>query len=173
MLFGSRDGFGLEFQPEQDDSLLCVDIYIGGLHVDPSDNAFYPPLLVKKLTNEVTRFRTPTPPPALFTSPAEAFRLAEDWDYGARTEWSAGPEESLASWDFLDWGECTNDVVAYAFPDGDRIHLACRVREGGGIPWGTEAQREPTLASVSRTSFLETLEQCLAVAEREWSARRG
>ena len=63
--------------------------------------------------------------------------------------------------------------MAYAFPDGDRIHLACRVREGGGIAWRTEPWREPALASMSRASFVATLEQGLAVAEREWSARRG
>jgi hypothetical protein len=174
MLFGSRDGFGLEFHPEQDDYLLCVDIFIGGRRVDASDNAFYPPLLVMKLTNEIARFRTPVPPPELFTSPAEAFRIAEGWDYDpTRTEWPPGPEAALASWDFLEWGECTNDVMAYAYPDDDRIHLACRVRDGGGIAWGTEPRHEPTLVSLSRTAFLETLEQCLVVAEREWSARRG
>lgn len=55
MLFGSREGFGLEFHPEQDEYLLCVDISIGGLHVNAWDNAFYPPLLVKKLTDELPR----------------------------------------------------------------------------------------------------------------------
>lgn len=173
MLFGTREDFGLEFHPEQDSSLLCVDIYIGGLHVNASDNAFYPPLLVKKLTDELPRFRSPAPAPELFTTPAEAFRIAENWDYDpTRTERSPGPEAALACWDFLEWGECTNDVMAYAFPDGDRIHLACRVRESGGIAWGTEPQREPTFASMSRTTFLETLEQCQVVVEREWSARR-
>ena len=78
MLFGSREGFGLEFHPELDRHLLCVDVFIGGLHVNAADHAFYPPLLVKKLGDELGRHRAPTPPPTLFTSPAESFRLAED-----------------------------------------------------------------------------------------------
>jgi hypothetical protein len=173
MLFGSRDGFGLEFHPEQERHLLCVDIFIGGLHVNVWDNAFYPPLLVKKLQDELPRFRAPHAAPAGFTSPVEAFRVAENRAYGDTRTWTGpGPEEALERCAFLEWGECTNDVSAFAFPDGDRMHLACRVRDGGGAPWGTEPLREPTVATVSRASLVETLEQCLAVAEREWSARR-
>ncbi len=171
MLFGSRNGFGLEFHPERDRSLLCVDIFIGGLHVNTSDNAFYPPLLVKKLTDELRRFRTPRAPLEGFTTPVESFRVAEYWAYD-ETGTESGPEAALAGCDFLDWGACTNDVVAFAFPDGDRLHLACRVRDGGGVAWRTEPRREPTAVSVSLASFVETLEQCLAAAEREWSDRR-
>ncbi|MFF9029782.1 hypothetical protein [Streptomyces iakyrus] len=45
MFLGSRSGFGLEFHVEHDPQLLCVDIFVGGLHVNTWDNAFYPPLL--------------------------------------------------------------------------------------------------------------------------------
>ncbi|MET9340894.1 hypothetical protein [Nonomuraea sp. NPDC003804] len=172
MLFGSRTGFGLEFHVEQDPGLLCVDVFVGGLHVNTWDNAFYPPLLVKKLTDELSRFRTPTAPPVGFTSPSESFRIAESWMYDdASTGASPGAEAALARCVFLEWGECTDEVTAFAFPDGDRVHLACRVRKGGGPAWGTEARREPTVVSVSRTSLVETLEGGLVIAEREWSAR--
>lgn len=43
MLFGTRAGFGLEFHLEGDAYLLCVDVFVGGLHVNTWDNAFYPP----------------------------------------------------------------------------------------------------------------------------------
>lgn len=159
MVFGSRTGFGLEFHVERDPGLLCVDVFVGGLHVNTWDNAFYPPLLVKKLKDELGRFRTPTAPPVGFTSPSEAFRIAESWMYDdARTGASSGAEAALARCVFLEWGECTDEVTAFAFPDGDRIHLACRVRGGGGPAWGTEARREPTVVSVSRTVLVETLE---------------
>ncbi|MFJ9374306.1 hypothetical protein [Streptomyces sp. NPDC101455] len=65
-------------------------------------------------------------------------------------------------------GECTNDVWAYAFPDGDWIHLACRLHGDRGTAAGTES-----VATVTRTGFVETLERGLAVAEREWEVRRA
>ncbi|WP_258193700.1 hypothetical protein [Streptomyces sp. MA5143a] len=136
------------------------------------DNAFYPPLLVKKLKDELSRLRTPTARPAGFTSPLKAFRLVEDWwsdDAGSATASAAGAE--LERYHFLDWGECTDEVLAFAFPDGDQVHLACRMREGGGVAWGTEARCEPTVVSVSRTVLVEALEGALVIAEREWSAR--
>ncbi|MDN3028585.1 hypothetical protein [Streptomyces sp. S.PB5] len=168
MLFGSRTGFGLEFHVEQDPSLLCVDIFVGGLHVNARDNAFYPPLLVKKFKDEIGRFHVPTAPPEGFTSPSESFRIAESWMYDdVGTGTSLGTEEALARCEFLEWGECTDEVTAIAFPEGDRVHLACRVREGGGPAWGTE----PTVVSVNRTVLVETLERGLVIAEREWSAR--
>ncbi|MES5824738.1 hypothetical protein [Streptomyces sp. RG80] len=172
MLFGSRTGFGLEFHVAHDPQLLCVDIFVGGLHVNTWDNAFYPPLLVKKLKDELSRFRTPTAPPTGFVSPLEAFRLAEDSmrdDAGTGAASEAGSE--LWRYWFLDWGECTDGVLAFAFPDGDRVHLVCRVRDGGGPAWGTEARHEPTVVSVRRTVLVETLEHSLAIAEREWAAR--
>ncbi|NUW31706.1 hypothetical protein HTZ77_09730 [Nonomuraea sp. SMC257] len=172
MLFGARTGFGLEFHVERDSGLLCVDVFVGGLQVNTWDNAFYPPLLVKKLKDELGRFRAPAAPPVGFTSPSESFRVAESWMYddaGAGASPGAGAE--LARCAFLEWGECTDEVTAFAFPDEDRVHLACRVRDGGGPAWGTEARRGPTVASVSRTSLVETLEGGLALAEREWSAR--
>ncbi|MFJ3793226.1 hypothetical protein [Kitasatospora sp. NPDC090091] len=172
MLFGSRTGFGLEFHVEQDPGLLCVDVFVGRLHVNARDNAFYPPLLVKKLKDELGRFRAPTAPPAGYTSPSESFRVAESWmhdDAGSEPESGAG--EVLARCVFLDWGECTDDVMAFAFPEGDRVHLACRVREGGGAAPGTEARDEPAVASLGRTVLVETLERALVVAEREWSVR--
>ncbi|MEU1184918.1 hypothetical protein ABZ464_46350 [Streptomyces sp. NPDC005820] len=165
MLFGSRAGFGLEFHVERDPSLLCVDVFVGGLHVNAWDNAFYGPLLVKKLKDELDRFRAPTAPPVSFGSPFEAFRLAEDWmldDAGTGTASEAGAE--LARCRFLDWGECTDRVLAFAFPDGDTIHLACRVH-------GDEGPQASTVVSVSRTLFVETLERGLVIAERELSAR--
>ncbi|MFJ9447387.1 hypothetical protein ACIRRH_36910 [Kitasatospora sp. NPDC101235] len=172
MLFGSRTGFGLEFQVEQDPGLLCVDVFVGGLHVNTWDNAFYPPLLVKKLKDEISRFRTPTAPPVGFTSPSASFRMAESRMYdGASTGAVPGAEAALARCVFLEWGECTDEVTAFAFPDGDRVHLACRVRDGGGAAWGTEARHEPTVVSVSRAVLVETLERGLVIAEREWSAR--
>ncbi|WP_354637351.1 hypothetical protein [Kitasatospora camelliae] len=175
MLFGSRTGFGLEFHVEQDPGLLCVDVFVGGLHVNTWDNAFYPPLLVKKLKDELSRFRTPTAPPVGFTSPSESFRTAESWLYdmydAAATGTAPGAEAALARCVFLEWGECTDEVTAFAFPDGDRVHLACRVRDGGGAAWGTEARQEPPVVSVSRTVLVETLEHGLAIAEHEWSAR--
>ncbi|MEU1176370.1 hypothetical protein ABZ464_01760 [Streptomyces sp. NPDC005820] len=155
----------MEFHVEQDPGLLCVDLFVGGLHVNTWDNAFYPPLLVKKLKDELGRFRTPTAPPAGFVSPLEAFRLAEDWMYDeAVTETAAEAGAELARWRFLDWGECTDYVLAFAFPDGDRVHLACRVH-------GDAGPQASAVASVSRTSFVETLERSLVVAEREWSCR--
>lgn len=165
MVSGSRAGFGLEFHVERDPGLLCVDVFVGGLRVNARDNAFYPPLLVKKLKDELGRFRTPTAPPLGFVSPSEAFRLAEDWmcdDAGGAAASEAGAE--LARCRFLDWGECTDDVLAFAFPDGERVHLACRVD-------GDEGPQASTVVSVSRTSFVGTLEHGLVVAEREWSAR--
>ncbi|WP_449350343.1 hypothetical protein [Streptomyces shaanxiensis] len=172
MLFGSRAGFGLEFHVERDPGLLCVDVFVGGLQVNTWDNAFYPPLLVKKLKDELGRLRTPSPPPAGFTSPAEAFRIAEGWMYDdTRTPTFSGDEEDLARCEFLEWGECTDQVTAFAFPDGDMVHLACRVREVGGPDSGTELRGEPTVASVSRTALVETLERGLATAEREWAVR--
>ncbi|MER6365492.1 hypothetical protein [Kitasatospora sp. NPDC001527] len=172
MLVGSRTGFGLEFPIEQDPGLLCVDVFVGGLHVNTWDNAFYPPLLVKKLKDELGRFRTPAALPTGFTSPSESFLTAERWMYdGSRTGTSSGTEEALARCAFLEWGECTDEVTAFAFPDGDRLHLVCRVRDGGGPAWGTEARHEPTVASVSRPAVLDTLERGLALAEHEWSTR--
>ncbi|MBA4867277.1 hypothetical protein H1V43_39610 [Streptomyces sp. PSKA54] len=106
------------------------------------------------------------------TSPSESFRIAESWMYddaGAGT--SLGAEAALARCVFLEWGECTDEVTAFAFPNGDRVHLACRIRDGGGAAWGTEARREPTVVSVSRTLLVETLEHGLVIAEHEWSAR--
>ncbi|MFI8459787.1 hypothetical protein [Kitasatospora sp. NPDC085464] len=173
MLFGSRTGFGLEFHIEQGPGLLRVDVFVGGLHVNTWDNAFYPPLLVKKLKDELGRHRTPTARPVGFTTPSASFLLAETWmsggDDGAGTAAGAGAE--LARCEFLEWGECTDQVVALAFPDGDRVHLACRVREVGGAAWGAEPRHEPTVVSVSRTVLVDTLERALAFAEREWSAR--
>ncbi|PIM72644.1 hypothetical protein CTU88_10935 [Streptomyces sp. JV178] len=171
-MFGSRTGFGLEFHVEREPYLLCVDIFVGGLHVNTWDNAFYPPLLVKKLKDELSRFRTPTARPAGFTSPLKAFRLIEDWwsdDAGSGTASAAGAE--LERYRFLDWGECTDEVLAFAFPDGDQVHLVCRVRDGGGVTWGTEARCEPTVVSVNRTVLVEALKDALVIAEREWSAR--
>ncbi|MFJ9430048.1 hypothetical protein ACIRQY_10300 [Streptomyces sp. NPDC101490] len=135
------------------------------------DNAFYPPLLVKKLRDELGRLRTPTVPPVLFTSPSAFFRLAESWmDDDAGAGLTPEAETALARCEFLDWGECTHQVTALAFPEGDRVHLVCRVYESGAAG-GVEAPREPTAVSVSRTAFAETLERGLAVAEREWSVR--
>ncbi|PPK69897.1 hypothetical protein V5P93_006464 [Actinokineospora auranticolor] len=157
LVFGSRAGFGVEFHVDRDPDLLCVDLFVGGIHVDARDNAFYPPLLVKKLKDELGRFRAPTARPAdLTSSPLAAFRIAEDWTYD---DTKAGVE--LAAHRFLEWGECTDDVLAFAFPDGDRIHLTCRV-------YGDE---DPRASTVSRASLVETLEHSLVVAEREWSAR--
>ncbi|GAA1393220.1 hypothetical protein GCM10009639_26040 [Kitasatospora putterlickiae] len=167
-MVGSRAGFGLEFHVERDASLLCVDVFVGGLHVNTWDNAFYPPLLVKKLKDELARFRAPAAPPEGFTSPFESFLLAESWMYDderCRAE--------LPRCAFLEWGECTDEVTAFAFPDGDRVHLACRVRDGGGVAWGTEPRQEPTVVTVNRADLVGTLEHALAVAEREWSARRS
>lgn len=166
MLFGSRAGFGLEFHLEQDPDLLCVDIYVGGLHVDSQDNAFYPPLLVFKLKHAVSRFSTPAAAPVGFTSPAQYWRLAESWYVDSDSEIAPGVEDALDRCGFLEWGECTNNVRAFAFPDGDRVHLACRIRARGDAPW-----RESAVVSMSRTSLVETLEQSYVVAEREWSVR--
>ncbi|WP_345695354.1 hypothetical protein [Kitasatospora terrestris] len=168
MLVGSRTGFGLEFHVDRDPGLLCVDVHVGGLRVNTWDNAFYPPLLVKKLTDELGRFRAPTAPPPGFTAPLAAFRRAEHAMYG---EVGAGNDEAFARCVFLAWGECTDEVLAFAFPDGDAVHLACRVRDGGGPAWGTEAWDEPTAVTVSRAALVGTLERGLAVAEREWTAR--
>ncbi|MFF7047425.1 hypothetical protein ACFY94_03530 [Streptomyces griseorubiginosus] len=160
VLFGSRTGFGLEFHVERDPSLLCVDVFVGGLQVNTWDNAFYPPLLVKKLKEELARFRTPGPRPLGPTSPTG---------------------EALARWEFLEWGECTDQVIAFASPDGDLVHLTCRIREEAEPDRGTVARcgstevsvsrGEPAEVSVSRTALVETLESALALAEREWSAR--
>ncbi|ANZ38598.1 hypothetical protein BBK82_23590 [Lentzea guizhouensis] len=158
-MFGSRTEFGLEFHVERDPGLLCVDVFVGGLHVNGWDNAFYPPLLVKKLKDELGRFRVPAAPPVGFVSPVEAFRLAEEW-----TSDDTGPGAEFGRCEFLEWGECTDDVLAFAFPDGDRVHLACRTRGVGGPP-------ASAVVSMSRLSLVETLEQGLAVAEREWAAR--
>jgi hypothetical protein len=180
VLFGTRTGFGLEFHVERDPGLLCVDVLVGGLHVNTWDNAFYPPLLVKKLKDELSRFRAPTAPPTGFTSPEESFRIAEAWVYGdsgtgirSGSDAEAGEEagEELARWEFLEWGECTDQVTAFAFPDGDQVHLACRVRDGGGQARGTEARCGPRVVSMSRTALVATLEHSLAAAEREWAAR--
>lgn len=186
MLVGARTGFGLEFRVGRDPGLLCVDVFVGGLHVNTWDNAFYPPLLVKKLKDELSRFSAPTARPPGFTSPEELFRIAEDWMYGdtgtgtrsgadadaeAEADAGAASGEELARWEFLEWGECTDQVTAFAFPDGDRVHLACRVRDGGGQARDTGARRAPTVVSMSRTALVDTLERGLAVAEREWAAR--
>ncbi|MFJ2782960.1 MULTISPECIES: hypothetical protein [unclassified Streptomyces] len=172
MLFGSRAGSGLEFHVERDPQLLCVDVFLGGLHVNTWDNAFYPPLLVRKLGDELGRLRAPTAPPVAFASPSAFFRLAER---RMRDDAGAGiaPEvrAALARYEFLDWGECTNEVKAFAFPEGDHVHLACRMYEGSGVAGGAEDPREPTMVSVSRAVFVEMLERSLVVAEREWSAR--
>ncbi|MCL6731797.1 hypothetical protein [Streptomyces neyagawaensis] len=178
MLVGARTGFGLEFHVERDPGLLCVDVFVGGLHVNAWDNAFYPPLLVKKLKDELSRFNAPTARPTGFTSPEESFRIAEHWMYGdtgtgTRSGADAGAEagEELARWEFLEWGECTDQVTAFAFPDGDQVHLACRVRDGGGQARDTEARRAPTVVSMSRAALVDTLERGLAVAEHEWAVR--
>ncbi|MFD8598296.1 hypothetical protein ACFV1L_25155 [Kitasatospora sp. NPDC059646] len=172
MLVGSRDGFGLEFHGGRDPGLLCVDVFVGGLWVDARDNAFYPPLLVKKLKDELVRFRVPTAAPAGFTSPVEALRVAERARYDeAGLGADDGAAEELARWVFLEWGECTDDAAVFAFPDGESVHLACRTFEGGGAAWGTEPRQEPTVVSVRRAEFVETLERGVAVAEREWSVR--
>ncbi|MGJ5893103.1 hypothetical protein DF268_04310 [Streptomyces sp. V2] len=166
MLFGSRAGFGLEFHIERDPGLLCVDVHVGGLHVNARDNAFYPPLLVKKLKDELARFDTPAPTPTAFTSPADAFRLAEAWILDAsRTAGAAEAGEQLAGYRFLDWGECTDGALTFAFPDGDRVHLACRV-------YGDEGPGAFAAVPVSRPALVETLGRGLAVAEREWGVRR-
>ncbi|MBE4740343.1 hypothetical protein SAMN04487980_106211 [Streptomyces sp. cf124] len=175
MLCGSRAGFGLEFHVERDPGLLCVDVFVGGLHVNTWDNAFYPPLLVKKLKDEPARFRAPAPPPEGFTTASESFRVAESWMYDEAPAGSAFPSAAgaaLARYAFLEWGECTDGVTAFAFPDGDQVHLACRLREEGGVTRGAEARHEPTVVSVSRAGLVDTLERGLAVAEREWAARR-
>ncbi|WP_232519894.1 hypothetical protein [Actinosynnema pretiosum] len=165
-VFGSRDGFGLEFHVERDPGLLCVDVFVAGLHVDAWDNAFYPPLLVKKLGDEIRRFREPAARPEGFTSAVEAFRLAEGWmDEGAgAVEAEAG--QRFAGFRFLDWGECTDPALAFAFPDGDLLHLACRVHDDDG-PGALAA------APVRRAEFVGTLERALVVAEREWAARHA
>ncbi|MCG6494136.1 hypothetical protein [Kitasatospora sp. A2-31] len=173
MLFGSRTGFGLEFHVERDPGLLCVDVFVGGLHVNPWDDAFYPPLLVKKLKDELGRFRIPTGPPVGYTSPSESFHVAERWMDGDAS--ATGPESGagaeLARCEFLEWGECTDGVTAFAFPDGDRVHLACRSRDGGEAARGADARHEPTVVSVGRTVLVDTLERSLIVAEHEWSVR--
>ncbi|MFJ6984474.1 MULTISPECIES: hypothetical protein [unclassified Streptomyces] len=161
MVFGERGGFGLEFHVERDPELLCVDVFVGGLHVNAWDDAFYPPLLVKKLRDEAGRFREPAGPVEGFVSVGEAFRLAEgEWEGGAS---GAGGAE-FAACRFLDWGECTDGVLAFAFPDGERVHLACRVH-------GDDGPGPSAAVTVRRTELLATLEQGLAVAGREWSAR--
>ncbi|MFJ6378391.1 hypothetical protein ACIQI7_00075 [Kitasatospora sp. NPDC092039] len=166
----------MEFHPERDPGLLCVDVFVGGLHVNAWDNAFYPPLLVKKLKDELGRLRPTTAPPVGFTSPSEYFLMVESWMYddagtGAGTGASAEAEEAFARCAFLEWGECTDQVTAFAFPDGDRVHLACRMRDGDGAAPGAGSGDGPTVVSVSRTVLVETLERGLALAEREWAAR--
>jgi hypothetical protein len=163
-LFGTRAGFGLEFHVERDPELLCVDVFIGGRHLNARDNAFYPPLLVKKLKDELARYRVPAGSPPGFTSPAAALDAAERGRYGET-------ESAWARHAFLEWGECTDDVSAFAFPVGDLVHLACRTRDAGGPAWGTEPRRGPTVATVDRTALVEVLEHGLAVAEREWAIR--
>ncbi|AXX30951.1 hypothetical protein KCV87_02135 [Actinosynnema pretiosum subsp. pretiosum] len=165
MVFGSRDGFGLEFHVERDPDLLCVDVFVAGLHVDAWDNAFYPPLLVKKLGDEIRRFREPAARPEGFTSALEAFRLAESSMTGEGEGGETETGERFAGFRFLDWGECTDLALAFAFPDGDLLHLACRVRDDDGP--GT-----PAAVSVRRAEVVGTLERGLVVAEREWAARR-
>lgn len=162
--FGSREGFALEFHIERAPSLLCVDVHVGGLHVNAWDNAFYPPLLVTCLKKDAERFRAPSGPPAGFTSPAEHFRAAEHW-------WVHGDDGDFERYSFLEWGECTFGVRAFAFPDGDRVHLGCRTRD---IEAGTEFEEGPSaVVTLDRAVFLETLEDALDVADREWQARRA
>ncbi|MFJ1757884.1 hypothetical protein [Kitasatospora sp. NPDC088134] len=168
MLFGSRGGFGLEFHLDRDPGLLCVDVFLGGRRVNAQDNAFYPPLLVKKLADELARHREPAVPPDGFTTPPESYRRAEQGRYA---EAGPGGREELTRYAFLEWGECTDDVLAFAFPDGDRLHLACRLRTDGGPAWGTEPRHGPTVATVDRAAFVRTLEHALAAAH-EWSVRR-
>ncbi|WP_416966624.1 hypothetical protein [Streptomyces sp. 4F14] len=166
MQFGTRTGFGLEFHLGRDPYLLCVDLFLGGLHLNARDNAFYPPLLVKKLKDELHRFRTPAPPPTGFASPAEAFRVAEDWTLDDPATGPAPEDgEEFASHRFLEWGGCTDDVLAFAFPYGDDLHLACRVH-------GDTGPRPSALVAVSRTALTGTLEESLAAAEHAWSLRR-
>lgn len=166
MQFGSRTGFALEFHPERDPYLLCVDLFLGGLHLNPRDNAFYPPLLVKKLKDELHRFRTPAEPPPGFVSAAEAFRIAEDRMLDDPATGPASEDgEEFASHRFLEWGECTDDVLAFAFPHGDRLHLACRVH-------GDTGPGPSALAAVRRTALTATLEESLTAAEHAWSLRR-
>ncbi|MFI5531313.1 hypothetical protein ACIA8O_22555 [Kitasatospora sp. NPDC051853] len=161
LLIGTRDGFGLEFHLERDRQLLCVDVFVGGLHVNAWDDAFYPPLLVKKLEGELRRFGAPPePPPEGFTSAPESFRAAERWMHEGE-----GEGDGFARYEFLEWGECTDQVTAFAFPDGESVHLAARVREVGG------GEGEPVVVSVGRGELVETLERGLAVAGREWAAR--
>ncbi|MFJ5231411.1 hypothetical protein ACIQBJ_16115 [Kitasatospora sp. NPDC088391] len=168
MLFGSRGGFGLEFRFDQDPGLLCVDVFVGGLRVNARDNAFYPPLLVKKLGDEAGRHREPAAPPDGFTTPAESYRRAEQ---GLYDEAGPGDRAEPARCAFLEWGECTDDVLAFAFPDGDRLHLACRLRADGGPAWGTGPRHGPTVATVDRAAFVATLDRARAAAAGEWSAR--
>ncbi|MFI9121314.1 hypothetical protein ACIGW0_18205 [Streptomyces bikiniensis] len=170
MLFGSRTGFGLDFHVEQDPGLLCVDVFVGGLHANAWDNAFYPPLLIKKLKDELGRFRTPVAPPAGYTSPSESFHAAESWMYGD-VGTGSGDGAALARCVFLEWGECTDGATAFAFPDGDRVHLACRVRDNYGAARSAGVRHGPAVVSVGRTELVDTLERALVVAEREWSVR--
>ena len=104
-----------------------------------------------------------------------ADRRFTSWMYDEAPAGSAFPSAAgaaLARYAFLEWGECTDGVTAFAFPDGDQVHLACRLREEGGVTRGAEARHEPTVVSVSRAGLVDTLERGLAVAEREWAARR-
>ncbi|MFJ5264691.1 hypothetical protein ACIQAC_29955 [Streptomyces sp. NPDC088387] len=174
MLFGSRATFGLEFHLEGDTSLLRVDIFVGGVHVNRWDNAFYTPLLIRCLGDELRRFRTLTVPPEWFGSPVEAFRMAEGW-WIDDTSIGDAPvlEAELTRCEFLQWGECTNEVRAFAFPDGGEIHLGCRIREVSSDPSDPKVWDEPTVVSVNRKAMIETLAQGLAVAEREEAAKRA
>ena len=82
-MFGSWVGFALEVHVERDPGLLCVDIFAGGLHVNSWDNAFYPPLLVKKNKDELGRLA-----------------------------------EGAPGYQFLEWGECTDEVLVFAEATG-------------------------------------------------------
>ncbi|MCG8928026.1 hypothetical protein [Lentzea sp. CC55] len=124
-MFGSRAEFALEFHVERDPGLLCVDIFVGGLHVNSWDNAFYPPLLVKKIKDELGRLA-----------------------------------DGATGYQFLEWGECTDEVLVFAEATGDRVHLDCRVHDGPRVA-----------VDLSRTAFVETLRRSLEIAEREWATR--
>ncbi|GLF99207.1 hypothetical protein [Streptomyces yaizuensis] len=169
MLIGSRAGFGLDLATGLEGLLLHADVFVGGLLVNAADNAFYPPLLAHCLGGELRRHGSPSGRPTGFTTPAEAFRAAERWafrDTGA-TEVPGDPGPELARYEFLEWGECTDGVTAYAFPDGDRVHLGCRLRAETGPP------QPPVTVTLGRTLFVTTLERARVVAADMWAARPG